>query len=224
MKRRYRLGLVIIVLFGLTAGAVYSLSSSREPLVVDEPSIQIDLRMSDPTTVKITSVYDLRNTSDRERFQSLRENDTTRRRMTRRTIMWFNNSTRPVNPPLEIGQERLDTAERGSQGIASVSANISGLSLHGHDALALEDPFVRTFDADRQIRVTVPDRFPVKYTSPSPSAVNDTMAIWGPDANVSDLGFQGQAESDSALVWFWLLVVVFAFFSAMVISLMQDGY
>jgi hypothetical protein len=188
------IAIVALASFGVIVSPVAATTAPTagqiDQQVSTTPSVVVHVDEDGSATVEVTNVIDLEDPEEREAFESLREDESTRTAATERfeermrTIAddAADRADRPMtvaDPTLE-----LETADEGRLGVVRLRISWSGLAAVDGDRLLVTEPFASGYVPDRTFVITGPEGYQIVAVSPEPDERDETTARWTADAEL----------------------------------------
>lgn len=158
----------------------------------DDPSsaLIVDLEADGDATVIVTQSFDLADDADREAFEALRNNETKRDRLERRTATRLervadgasNETDRTMT--IDGAEASFETTDDGERGRVEIAVTWRNLAAVDGEALRVDEPFASGFDPDRAFVVRPPDGYALTEATPEPATADGDRLTWTADASL----------------------------------------
>lgn len=183
------LALVLLVAAPVAATAATAQSTDSLPA---EPAFVVDLTDDGSARVSLVATFDLTTDSERQAFETLRANETTRDRRTEgfatRMRAIATRAENATGREMAIRDPAMTFTTANDTGVIALSVTWDGLAAQKGDRLVLREPFASGFEIDRPFRVVAPDGYELTTASPPPTTQQSTGATW--DAGTQFDGFE----------------------------------
>ncbi|WP_254767314.1 DUF4897 domain-containing protein [Salinilacihabitans rarus] len=185
VPRTLTAALVAVVLLGSVIGGVGARAATTDDASQPTDSaFVVDLEADGDATTSVTVGFDLESETDRDAFESLRENETKRERLENRTERRLRavaaEATEETDREmtLEDADVSFEVDEANERGIVTVSATWRSLAAVEGDRLTLGEPFATGFAPDRTVVVHLPEGYALESATPAPTDRDDRRLVW----------------------------------------------
>lgn len=183
---------VALLLTVPVAAATTGPTSQTDDRVPEHRSFVVALDADGSATVSLVTTFDLTTDAEREAFETLRSNETTRDRRTAQFAERMRHvaarSGNETDRSMRIRDAAMSFDTRNETGFVTLSTTWDGLAATDGDRLVLDRPFDGGFAIDRPVHVRLPDGYAATTVTPAPDQRADAVLRWAPDTDFT--GFE----------------------------------